>query len=425
MALEGEERSYIVGLVVGMLGTAPSSALMAELTAVYTGSRSLSDLADHIAASDVYISKHSRGQTVKEVAADILDSAIVGGILTGDLRTSVIDLIAGGLTAGTYTIASASKAVVDYLSNTANNDNADLGDIAKAFQNRKEVAEAYTVKITLAGIDSTPAELAAVIEGVTSDAATLTAAAEAVDDAAAEAAAVAAAEAAAAAAAAATAAQKAVDDAAAEAAAVAAAEAAAAAAAATAAQKAVDDAAAEAAAVAAAEAAAAAAAAAAAQKAVDDAAAEAAAVAAAATAAQKAVDDAAEAAAVAAVVAAAEAAAVAAAEAAAAAQKAVDDAAAAAVTGRQSLSLTVDIGSPAGGLGDDIIFAPQSVATNETLFGVGDQNSAATDMREWLTVDGSINIVLSTDTGATGATAGPTVVSDIAIKLVGTLDINA
>ena len=397
MALEGEERSYIVGLVVGMLGTAPSSALMAELTAVYTGSRSLSDLADHIAASDVYISKHSRGQTVKEVAADILDSAIVGGILTGDLRTSVIDLIAGGLTAGTYTIASASKAVVDYLSNTANNDNADLGDIAKAFQNRKEVAEAYTVKITLAGIDSTPAELAAVIEGVTSDAATLTAAAEAVDDAAAEAAAVAAAEAAAAAAAAA----------------------------ATAAQKAVDDAAAEAAAVAAAEAAAAAAAAAAAQKAVDDAAAEAAAVAAAATAAQKAVDDAAEAAAVAAVVAAAEAAAVAAAEAAAAAQKAVDDAAAAAVTGRQSLSLTVDIGSPAGGLGDDIIFAPQSVATNETLFGVGDQNSAATDMREWLTVDGSINIVLSTDTGATGATAGPTVVSDIAIKLVGTLDINA
>ena len=397
MALEGEERSYIVGLVVGMLGTAPSSALMAELTAVYTGSRSLSDLADHIAASDVYISKHSRGQTVKEVAADILDTAIVGGILTGDLRTSVIDLIAGGLTAGTYTIASASKAVVDYLSNTANNDNADLGDIAKAFQNRKEVAEAYTVKITLAGIDSTPAELAAVIEGVTSDAATLTAAAEAVDDAAAEAAAVAAAEAAAAAAAAA----------------------------ATAAQKAVDDAAAEAAAVAAAEAAAAAAAAAAAQKAVDDAAAEAAAVAAAATAAQKAVDDAAEAAAVAAVVAAAEAAAVAAAEAAAAAQKAVDDAAAAAVTGRQSLSLTVDIGSPAGGLGDDIIFAPQSVATNETLFGVGDQNSAATDMREWLTVDGSINIVLSTDTGATGATAGPTVVSDIAIKLVGTLDINA
>ena len=306
MALEGEERSYIVGLVVGMLGTAPSSALMAELTAVYTGSRSLSDLADHIAASDVYISKHSRGQTVKEVAADILDTAIVGGILTGDLRTSVIDLIAGGLTAGTYTIASASKAVVDYLSNTANNDNADLGDIAKAFQNRKEVAEAYTVKITLAGIDSTPAELAAAIEGVTSDAATLTAAAEAVDDAAAEAAAVAAAEAAA-----------------------------------------------------------------------------------------------------------------------AAAQKAVDDAAAAAVTGRQSLSLTVDIGSPAGGLGDDIIFAPQSVATNETLFGVGDQNSAATDMREWLTVDGSINIVLSTDTGATGATAGPTVVSDIAIKLVGTLDINA
>ena len=218
MALEGEERSYIVGLVVGMLGTAPSSALMAELTAVYTGSRSLSDLADHIAASDVYISKHSRGQTVKEVAADILDTAIVGGILTGDLRTSVIDLIAGGLTAGTYTIASASKAVVDYLSNTANNDNADLGDIAKAFQNRKEVAEAYTVKITLAGIDSTPAELAAAIEGVTSDAATLTAAAEAVDDAAAEAAAVAAAEAAAAAAAA-TAAQKAVDDAAAEAAA--------------------------------------------------------------------------------------------------------------------------------------------------------------------------------------------------------------
>ena len=98
--------------------------------------------------------------------------------MTAAINTAVIDLLEGMLTAGT-TKAEGFVAVIDYLSNTANNTNADLGDISKSFQNRADAAEYFSVTKELGG--STDAELAAAISAVTSDAATLTAAKAAAD----------------------------------------------------------------------------------------------------------------------------------------------------------------------------------------------------------------------------------------------------
>ena len=169
-------RKVVIDHVVATLGRAPTTAELADVTVLLNDGASLADVAGYLTSSAAYLSKYPVGQTASEAAADILDAAIVGGVLTADIRSAVIDLIAGGLTGGAYTIATATNAVVAYLSDPANNDNADLGDIAKAFQNRTAAAEEFTTTFTLGGVTVTADDLAAAVEGVTSDAATLTAA---------------------------------------------------------------------------------------------------------------------------------------------------------------------------------------------------------------------------------------------------------
>jgi len=169
-------RKVVIDHVVATLGRAPSAAELAAINALLDSDALLADVAGYLTTTATYLAKYPLGQTASEVAADILDAAIVGGVLAADIRLAAIDLIGGGLTAGTYTIATATNAVVAYLSDPANNDNADLGDIAKAFQNRAAAAEDFTLTFTLDGATVTTADLAAALEGVTSDAATLTAA---------------------------------------------------------------------------------------------------------------------------------------------------------------------------------------------------------------------------------------------------------
>jgi hypothetical protein len=169
-------RKVVIDHVVATLGRAPTTKELADVTVLLNDGASLADVAGYLTTSEAYLAKYPIGQTASEAAADILDAAIVGGVLAADIRLAVIDLIAGGLTGGAYTIASATNAVVAYLSDPANNDNADLGDIAKAFQNRTAAAEEFTTTFTLEGATVTAADLAAAVEGVTSDAATLTAA---------------------------------------------------------------------------------------------------------------------------------------------------------------------------------------------------------------------------------------------------------
>ena len=122
--LTNATRKIVIDHVVATLGRAPTTAELADVTALLNGGASLADVAGYLTKSTAYLSKYPVGQTASEVAADILDAAIVGGVLAADVRLAAIDLIAGGLTAGTYTVASATNAVVAYLSDSKNNEDA-------------------------------------------------------------------------------------------------------------------------------------------------------------------------------------------------------------------------------------------------------------------------------------------------------------
>ena len=166
-------RSNIVELAMGMLNQAPSTTLLNTLIEKSTAGSSLQDLADYIATTDAFVAEYPSTQTAKEFATEMFGKLITGGTVTAAINTAVIDLLEGLLTTGT-TKAQGFVAVINYLKDTANNTNADLGDIAKAFQNRADAAEYFSITKELG--NSTDAELAAAISTVTSDAATLTAA---------------------------------------------------------------------------------------------------------------------------------------------------------------------------------------------------------------------------------------------------------
>ena len=171
-------RSDIVELAMGMLNKAPSTTMLNTLIEKSTAGSTIQELADYIATTDGFIAEYPSTQTAKEFATEMFAKLITGGTLDATINTAVVDLLEGMLTAGT-TKAEGFVAVIDYLSNTANNTNADLGDISKSFQNRADAAEYFSITKELGG--STDAELAAAISTVTSDAATLTAANAAAD----------------------------------------------------------------------------------------------------------------------------------------------------------------------------------------------------------------------------------------------------
>ena len=171
-------RSDIVELAMGMLNKAPSTTMLNTLIEKSTAGSTIQELADYIATTDAFIAEYPSTQTAKEFATEMFAKLTTGGTITAAINTAVVDLLEGMLTAGT-TKAQGFVAVIDYLSNTANNTNADLGDISKSFQNRADAAEYFSITKELGG--STDAELAEAIASVTSDAATLTAANAAAD----------------------------------------------------------------------------------------------------------------------------------------------------------------------------------------------------------------------------------------------------
>jgi len=171
-------RSDIVELAMGMLNKAPSTTMLNTLIEKSTAGSTIQDLADYIATTDEFTAEYPSTQTAREFATEMFAKLITGGTIDATINTAVIDLLEGLLTTGT-TKAAGFVAVIDYLSNSANNTNADLGDISKAFQNRADAAEYFSITKELGG--SSELALQAAIASVTSDAATLTAANAAAD----------------------------------------------------------------------------------------------------------------------------------------------------------------------------------------------------------------------------------------------------
>jgi Ca2+-binding RTX toxin-like protein len=177
--ITAETRSELVALSVAMLKQAPSSALLDELIAISVAGGTTADAADHIAKTAAFKAEYPSFQTAAQYAAEIFDAFSIGGTVTADLRTEVIDLATGLLTTGEYTKASLAAAISNFLLQPSALENPGLADIAQSFQNRSAAAEYYVITKELGG--KTDAELAAAISSVTSDAATLTSANTAAD----------------------------------------------------------------------------------------------------------------------------------------------------------------------------------------------------------------------------------------------------
>jgi len=175
--ITAETRSDIVELAMGMLNQAPSTALLGDLISKAAAGSSLLDLANHIATTDAFVAQYPATQTAREFATEMFDKLITGGTLDSAIHAQVIDILEGLLTAGT-TKAEGFIAVIEFLGNPTSALHPDLGDIAKAFQNRAEVAEYYSVTMEKGGAGE--AERTDVIAGVTSDNATVEAAKSAI-----------------------------------------------------------------------------------------------------------------------------------------------------------------------------------------------------------------------------------------------------
>ncbi len=174
-----ETRTGLIGLSVAMLGQAPGTDRLNEWVEAVDGGMSLSDLANHIADSEGFQATYPAFLTNGEFAGDFLGN-VLGDNVSDALMTAAAAVVEGLLNDG-MSRGELALAVVGALHDIvgAGEDHpayADLGMAAMAFANQVAVASHYTLDARM----SDPS--ADVLNGVTSDDATVMAAIEAIDN---------------------------------------------------------------------------------------------------------------------------------------------------------------------------------------------------------------------------------------------------
>lgn len=172
-----QEQQELIQLVVGMFGATPGADNLAALEAILDGGATIDEIAVALAANPlletIYASTLSNEDFATAFVGDIL-----GDEVTAENLQVGIDVITGLLNDG----ASRGEVVqiaTTFLANTSVDD-VNFGAAAQAFANKVEVATSHSVTNGLSA--ATLEELTAVVSDVTSDAATLSDALDAVDD---------------------------------------------------------------------------------------------------------------------------------------------------------------------------------------------------------------------------------------------------
>ena len=163
-----------------MLGEAPGTERLGEWVASVDGGMSLEDLANHIAASDAFQATYPNFSTNQEFAEAFLGSLMGGEEVSAELMSAAVIIVVGllndGMTRGALALA-AVHAMLDI--NAQGADHAaygDLGMVASSLANKIAVAEHYTLNARMMDPSS------AILNGVTSDDATVTAAIGGIDN---------------------------------------------------------------------------------------------------------------------------------------------------------------------------------------------------------------------------------------------------
>ncbi len=176
MAVTAETRTHLLGLSVVMGGAAPGTDLLNEWVLAVQGGMSVADIANHIASSDAFQAAYPAFLTTEEFANSFL-SNIGGGELTAaglnDGVVIAVGLLNGGMTRGELALLALERLLDINAQGEDHPAHGDFGAAGAALYNQIMVAEYHTVDSRIAEHSS------AVLEGVTSDPATVKAAIDA------------------------------------------------------------------------------------------------------------------------------------------------------------------------------------------------------------------------------------------------------
>ncbi len=175
MAISVEARTEIISLVVGMFGAAPGASVLSDLVAAVEGGTTISQLAANLSATAEFKAIYPTFMTNEEYAAKVVANLLTEASTEAkaEATTVLTAAINGGLTR-----ANAMVEAIKFVGATEST-NASFGSSAAAFDNKVSVAIYYSVDKALSA--STLADLQAIVNGVTSDAATVTSAKATVD----------------------------------------------------------------------------------------------------------------------------------------------------------------------------------------------------------------------------------------------------
>ncbi len=167
MAVTEETRTHLIGLSVAMLGTAPgANNLSTWVQAMNDQNLGIEIIADRIAASSEFQSIYPAFLTNEEFGKRFLDNNLgdsVPAAVMAELVATVTGLLNGGMSRAELAHA-AVVAMLDIAKQGASHPAyAALGSAAKAFHNKVEVAEYYTIDLEQADPSSR------VLQGVTAE----------------------------------------------------------------------------------------------------------------------------------------------------------------------------------------------------------------------------------------------------------------
>lgn len=153
-----DTRVGLIGLSVVMLGSAPGVNLLNEWTNAHAGGESLADIADGIAASDVFESGYPAYLTDREFAetfiGNLMDGENVSSSLIAVATDIVAELLADGMSVGELALAVVHALHDIHTRGASHPAYGDFGAVADGLANKIEVATYYTVELRQAGPSS-------------------------------------------------------------------------------------------------------------------------------------------------------------------------------------------------------------------------------------------------------------------------------
>ena len=171
MAVTEQTRTSIIALSVVMLGEAPGTARLSEWVSSVNDGMSLEDLANHIESSDAFQATYPNFSTNQEFAEAFLGSLMGGEDVSAELVAAAVDIVVGllndGMTRGALALAAAGALLDIHAQGMDHPAYGDLGMVANGLANQIAVAEHYTLSALMMDPSSS------VLNGVTSDDATV------------------------------------------------------------------------------------------------------------------------------------------------------------------------------------------------------------------------------------------------------------